>query len=107
MPDHRTFYLAVKPGAEPVQLRSLSAHERLPWVAQGYGCFEFRVSGRCIELWERDDLWMGAYPADIDAFAEFILPESIEAAEDAVDAFIAGLLNAEHAKKMAFWLGGR
>lgn len=93
----RSFFFAVKPGSEPVQLQRLSAHERLPWVAQGYGCFEFRVSGRCIEHWKRDDLWMGAYPTDIDAFAEFILPESIEAAEDAVDEFIADLLNAEFA----------
>lgn len=100
MTDHRSFFFACKPGCDPVQIQSLSAHAQLPWVAQGYGCFEFRVSGRCIEHWKRDDLWMGAYPADIDAFAEFILPESIEAAEDAVDAFIADILSKERRHKL-------
>lgn len=33
---NRTFYFAVKPGCDPVQLPNLSAHTKLPWVARGY-----------------------------------------------------------------------
>ncbi len=95
MADDRTFYLAVKPGAEPVQIQSLSAHEQLPWVAKGYGCFEFVVPGRELDNWDGGIFWTGAYPADMDAFSEFIIPESMEDAEDTVDVFIAGLLNTE------------
>lgn len=41
MTDTQTFHFAVKPGCEPVQLPSLSAHDRLPWVARGYEVFDF------------------------------------------------------------------
>lgn len=95
MADDRTFFLAVKPGAEPVQIQSLSAHAQMPWIAKGYGCFEFRVSGREIDRWRDDEFWLGAHPAEVDAFWGFILPNSMEDAEDAVDSFIGDLLNAE------------
>ena len=44
MTEPRTFHFAVKPGCKPVQLPSLSAHDVLPWIAEGYECMAFAKS---------------------------------------------------------------
>ena len=53
MTDTLTFIFGVKPGQDPVHIRSMSAHDRLPWVAQGY---EFHTVEAVIHL-ENIHVW--------------------------------------------------
>ncbi len=63
MADHRSFFFACKPGCDPVHLETLSAHARLPWVAQGYEVFEWR--------WLEDQRWVGMLKPEIDRLYAF------------------------------------
>lgn len=63
MTDRRSFFFAVKPGAEPVQVSGKTAHARLPWVAQGYEVFEW--------VWVDGVHWAAMLRPELDRLCEF------------------------------------
>ena len=59
MTDTQIFHFAVKPGRHPVRLPSLSAHDRLPWVADGYDVVKMYAVlvgvGDHVRIWPDDE----------------------------------------------------
>jgi hypothetical protein len=70
MSEIRIFHFACKPGCDPVHLKSLTAHARFPWLAQGYQVFEWHLledRGKVVMLGEEIDRlyeFCGVGPSD-------------------------------------------